>query len=69
MAWNYCVTRKEMLAMAQFIRYFHSYLLGHSITVRTDHAALKWLQLFKKPEGQVMRWLEQLQEYKFTTQH
>jgi len=37
--------------------------------VRTDHAALKWIQQFKEPEGQIARWLEYLQEFDFQTEY
>lgn len=37
---NYCVTRKELLAVVNFTRYFRQYLLGKQFTIRTDHAAL-----------------------------
>ena len=33
------------------------------------HAALKWLLSFREPEGQVARWIQQLQEYDFDIQH
>ena len=66
---NYCTTRKEMLALVNFIKYFKTYLLGKKFTVRTDHNSLKWLLSFKNPEGQVARWLEQLAEYDFEVIH
>lgn len=66
---NYCVTRKELLAVVKTLQHFNKYLVGRQFTLRTDHAALKWLLQFKNPEGQVARWLEQLQEYNFTTEH
>ena len=66
---QYCVTRKELLAMVKGIHQFHVYLYGHCFTVRTDHAALKWLLSFCYPEGQVARWLQQLQECDFEIQH
>ena len=66
---KYCVTRKELLAMVTFIRHFRPYLLGRRFTLRTDHSALKWLQTLKDPEGQLARWLEQLQEYEFEIIH
>ena len=66
---KYCVTRKELLAMVTFIRHFRPYLLGRHFTLRTDHSALKWLQTLKEPEGQLARWLEQLQEYEFEIIH
>ena len=66
---QYCVTRKELLAMVKAVRHFHCYLYGRHFLLRTDHAALRWLLNFKAPEGQVARWLEQLQQYDFDVQH
>ena len=66
---NYCATRRELLALVYFLRYFRAYLLGRPFHARTDHAALQWLQQFKEPEGQVARWLEQIQEFDFQTLH
>ena len=59
---NYSVTRKELLALVYFMQHFRYYLLGRPFVARTDHAALQWIQGFKHPEGQLARWLEQLQE-------
>jgi len=50
---NYCVTRKELLAVVYFLQQFCQYLLSGTFTLRTDHGALTWLQQFKKPEGQL----------------
>ena len=66
---QYCVTRKELLAMVKAIRHFHCYLYGRKFVLRTDHAALRWLLNFKCPEGQLARWLEQLQQYDLEVQH
>jgi len=66
---KYCVTRKELLAVVTFIRHFRPYLLGRMLQLRTDHSSLQWLQNFREPEGQLARWLEQLQEYDFTIVH
>ena len=41
---NYCVTRKELLAIVHFVKLYRQYLLGRSFVLRTDHAALQWLQ-------------------------
>ncbi len=57
---RYCATRRELLAIIQATKHFHHYLYGREFTVRTDHAALKWLLSFKNPEGQTARWLEHL---------
>ena len=51
------------------MRHFRAYLIGRPFVVRTDHAALQWIQGFKEPEGQVARWLEQLQEFDFSLEH
>lgn len=66
---NYCVTRKELLAVILATKHFHKYLYGQKFVLRTDHAALKWLMQFKNLEGQVARWVEQLQTYDFEIQH
>ena len=66
---NYCVTRRELLAVVTFLQHFRQYLLGTPFTIRTDHSALPWLQNFKQPEGQLARWLEQLQKFEFTIIH
>lgn len=50
---NYCVTRRELLAVVDGIRHFHQYLYGRKFTVRTDHGALQWLMSFKDLEGQM----------------
>ena len=66
---NFCVTRRELLAVVKSIKQFHTYLYGQQFVVRTDHSALQWLLNFRHPEGQVARWLEVLQSYSFTIQH
>ena len=60
---NYCVTRKELLAIIKGIKHFHHYLYGQHFKVRTDHGSLTWLLNFKNPEGQLARWLEILGTY------
>ena len=47
---NYCVTRKELAAVMKALTRFHHYLYGTHFTIRTDHAALKWLKTMKEPE-------------------
>ena len=37
--------------------------------IRCDHQALKWLQTFKNPRGQVARWIEHLSEYDYVSIH
>ena len=66
---NYCVTKRELLAVVTFLQHFRPYLLKGPFTLRTDHGALTWIQKFKEPEGQVARWLQKLQEYQFSIIH
>ena len=66
---NYCVTRKELVAAVKAVRHFHPYLLGRLFILRTDHAALRWLINFHSPEGQIARWLQQLQQYDYQVEH
>lgn len=66
---NYCVTRRELLAVVKAAEHFYKYLYGRSFLLRTDHAALKWLVNFKNPEGLIARWIERLQEYQFDIEH
>ena len=66
---NYCVTRKELLAVIVAVKTYHHYLCGRQFLIRTDHRALKWLLKFKNPEGQVARWLELPGTYDFKIEH
>ena len=68
---NYCVTRRELLAVINYLKYFRAYLLGASppVKIRTDHAALTWLRNIPEPVGQQARWLETMQEYDFVIEH
>ena len=66
---QYCVTRRELLAVVLSVKHFHHYLYGSKFLVRTDHGALTWLLRFKNPEGQMARWLEMLNTYDFKVQH
>ncbi|GBN65451.1 Retrovirus-related Pol polyprotein from transposon 297, partial [Araneus ventricosus] len=57
---NYCVMRKELLAIVKSIEHFHHYLYGRKFLLRTDHASLRWLLNFREPEGQIARWIQRL---------
>lgn len=66
---NYCVTRKELLAVVTATKHFRPYLYGQQFKLRTDHASLRWMVNLKDPTGQVARWLERLQEFNFIIEH
>ena len=66
---NYCVTRKELLAVVKAVEKFHYYLYGRRFVIRTDHSSLRWLLRFRQPEGQIARWMQKLQQYDFEIIH
>ncbi|GFY06447.1 retrovirus-related Pol polyprotein from transposon 412 [Trichonephila clavipes] len=43
---NYCVTRKELLAIVKAMEHFHPYIYGRRFLLRTDHASLTWIMHF-----------------------
>ena len=66
---RYCVTRRELLAIVYFVKYFLHYLYGRQFLLRTDHGSLRWLFNFKEPEGQVARWIKTLSTFTFEIEH
>ena len=66
---NYCVTRRELLAIVKTLECFHKYLYGQEFHLRTDHSALTWLLSFRNLEGRTARSIQRLQEYSFTSEH
>ena len=66
---NYCITRKELLAIVYAVKYIRQYLLGRSFNIRTYHATLTWLRRTPDPDGQQARWLEILEKYDFQMEH
>ena len=66
---NYCITRKELLAIVYSLKYFKQYLMGRHFKIRTDHAALTWLRHTPEPVGQQARWLEIMEEFDFEVEY
>ena len=66
---NYCVTRRELLAVILAVGHFRPYLYGQKFRLRTDHASLLWLYKRSEPSHQVARWLELLAEFDFRMEH
>ena len=44
-----CVTRRELLAIVESVKFFHQYLYGGSFIVRTVYCSIQWLRNFKNP--------------------
>lgn len=56
---NYCVTKKELLAIINDVDHFHKYLYRIEFLIRIDLAALN------TPERQMTRWIAILNQYHF----
>ena len=60
----YCVTRKELLSVYYFCKYFKHYLLGQKFKIRTDHKALTWMLNWERPNtSQYCLWKAELQHF------
>lgn len=66
---QYCITRKELLAVVKALKHFHHYLYGREFLLRTDNAAVSWLRNLKTPTGQTARWLQELGTYNLKVTH
>ena len=66
---NYCVTRRELLAVVHFCEAYRYYLYGKKFVVRTDHSSLRWLLGTKEPKDQLARWIQRLSVYDFDIEH
>ena len=66
---NYCVTRRELLAIVEFVKQHQHYLQGARFCIRTDHAPLRSVMNAKDPEGQLARWIEFLSTFDFEIQY
>lgn len=40
---NYCINRRELLAVIRSVEHFYSYLHGRKLLLKTDYKTLKWL--------------------------
>ena len=58
---RFCVRMQEKCGT--FVGEVDDYLFGNKFKVRTDHNSLIWLMRFKNIEGQLARWVEELQNY------
>ena len=66
---NYCVTRRELLAIVEFVKQHRHYLQGTRFCIRTDHSSLCSVIKAKDPEGQLARWIEFLSTFDFEIQY
>lgn len=53
---NYSITELETLAVVWAVTHFRFYLYGHSVTILTDHTAVKAILETPNPSGKHARW-------------
>ena len=66
---NYCVTRRELLAVVEFVKQHWYYLQGTRFCIGTDHVPLRSVIKAKDPEGQLASWIEFLSTFDFEIQY
>ena len=64
-----CDAERVTYAVVSSVKHFYHFLYGRRFVIRTDHSALQWLVSFKDVQGQLTRWLQNLQQYDFTIVH
>ena len=60
---NYHVTEKELLSIVFACNKFRTYIMGYTLTVRTDHKSISFLKNCRLSHGRLTRWTLALQEY------
>ena len=63
---NYTTTEKEFLDVVFALEKFRSYIVGSSVTIFTDHAALKYLLSKQDTKPRLTRWIPLYQEFNLT---
>jgi hypothetical protein len=66
---SYSASELEMLALIWATEYFSCYTYGKRFLVRTDHAALVYLQNFSSQIGRLLRWSLKLAQLDFVVEH
>ncbi len=59
----YCTTKRELMAVKQFLQHFDCYLNGNQFILRTDHSSIKFMYEMRDPSAQYQRWLMVMSSY------
>ena len=62
---RYYARRRELLAIVEMVQYFHVYLAGQAFIIRINHDSLKGVKQLAKLTGQMARWVDYLEGYRF----
>ena len=63
---NYTTTEKEFLVVVFALEKFRSYIVGSSVTIFTNHAALKYLLSKQDTKSRLTKWILLCQEFNLT---
>jgi hypothetical protein len=66
---NYCITKREFLAVVRAIEHFKPYLYGQHFLIRTDNAAVSHLLTLTDCNEQIQRWQLYMSSFKFDLVH
>ncbi len=66
---NYCITKREFLAVVRVIENFKPYLYGQHFLIRTDNAAVAHMLTLKDTNPQIQRWQLFLSQFTFDIEH
>ena len=63
---NYGITKKELPAIVDLVRYFRGVLQVHPVTILTDHQPLVAFMSSLQTDQMIMRWQESLDQLDIT---
>ena len=66
---NYDTSQKELLAIVKSVEHFKQFLYGKVFILKTDHQPLIAIKTKAKPSTRLGRWLNDLADYSFKTEH
>ena len=66
---NYSATEREALAVVWATKQLRPYVERAEFTIRTDHAALRWLFDTMSENQRICRWRLSLAEFRYTVEH
>ena len=66
---RYYVTRKELLALVHFVKYFRHYLYGKKVSCHDISWFIALANEFQTPERQVARWIKLLSSFDMKIEH
>ena len=66
---NYAPTEGECLALDWATRKYRQFLHGRPFRLRTDHAALQWLNTKRFKHSKLERWAPRIQEFDFDVEY